>query len=84
MIYNLSIKPSEVYDHNRTPENILSMLSLRNYRIVAFRPPHIGEKFITKIGPREIDHARQKFERTQPRFVVESLATEVAPADWWE
>jgi hypothetical protein len=72
-----TIKPSEVYPADAR-EEIISTLKHYRMRIVAFRPPAVGEQFITYWY--SIGTARNIW-NTNPRFIVEPLGT---PRDWWE
>lgn len=65
------IKPSEVYKDDRPKV-------LENSRIIAFRPPEYGERFIDYLGYNQI-WTDPNTNTNEPRFILEFVST-----NWWE
>lgn len=73
MTYTKTIKPSEIYIDPQPRKRIQELLKNENYKITEFRPPLMGEEFISdtyEIFPCTYNYSEHNL---SARFIVEKL-----------
>lgn len=76
------IKPSEIYKHSDIQSRLANVFL--DYKIVDFRIPVEGERYIVCTGVYVDTVTTEKFARDEPRFIVVRKNPKDAPFPEWE